>query len=57
MDCLFSLEDVESIEQWIENDAVRHMNDGGVTFPGMAIVIQTLNDKITELKALFNEQE
>ena len=57
MDCLVSLEDVESIEQWIENDAVRHMNDGGVTFPGMAIIIQTLNDKIAELRALFNKWE
>ena len=57
MECPITLKDIESIEKWINNCAVKHIYDGGVTFFGILLVIQTLKDKIAELKALLNEQE
>lgn len=57
MECSITLEDVESVERWVENIAVKHMNDGYVTVPGMLIVLDTLYSKIEELKTLLNKQE
>lgn len=57
MDCLVGIEDLESIENWIENRIVKDMNNGYVTLSGMAVVIDTLQKKIEELKEFLKEND
>lgn len=52
----FSIDDVEDINYFIENYLVDAMNKSGVSFPAMAIILQTLSEKVSELKIAFEEE-
>jgi hypothetical protein len=42
--------DVASLEFYIENYFIGSMNNAGVTFPAMALALQTLTNAIKEVK-------
>jgi hypothetical protein len=42
--------DVASLEFYIENYFISSMNDAGVTFPAMALALQTLTSAIEEVR-------
>jgi hypothetical protein len=45
--------DIRDIEHFIENYLVRAMNESGMSFPAMAIILQTVMDKKDELKDIL----
>ena len=45
--------DIRDIEHFIENYLVSAMNDSGMSFPAMAIILQTVMDKKDELKDIL----
>lgn len=52
----FSIDDVEDINDFIENYLVDAMNKSGMSFPAMAITLQTLTEKVSELRIVFEEE-
>ena len=53
----FSIDDVEDINDFIENYLVDAMNKSGMSFPAMAITLQTLTEKVSELREAFKEED
>ena len=51
-----SMEDIEDINCFIENYLVDAMNKSGMSFPAMAITLQTLTEKVSELRTVFEEE-
>lgn len=52
-----SIDDVEDINDFIENYLVDAMNKSGMSFPAMAITLQTLTEKASELRGAFKEED
>jgi len=52
-----SMEDIEDINYFIENYLVDAMNKSGVSFPAMAVTLQTLTEKVSELREAFKEED
>lgn len=50
-----SQRDVADIEFFIENYLVNSMNENGVSFSAMAVMLQTMLDKVEELKNILEE--
>lgn len=50
-----SQRDVADIEFFIENYLVNSMNESGMSFPAMAVMLQTMLDKVNELKNILEE--
>ena len=50
-----SQRDVADIEFFIENYLVNSMNKSGVSFSAMAVMFQTMLDKVEELKNILEE--
>lgn len=50
-----SQRDIKDIEHFIENYLVNSMNESGMSFPAMAVILQTVLDKVNELKNILEE--
>lgn len=50
-----SQRDIKDIEFFIENYLVNSMNKSGVSFSAMAVMLQTMLDKVEELKNILEE--
>ena len=50
-----SQRDIKDIEFFIENYLVNSMNESGMSFPAMAVMLQTILDKVKELKNILEE--
>ena len=52
-----SQRDVADIDFFIENYLINAMNESGMSFAAMAVILQTVMDKRDELKQWFKERE
>ena len=52
-----SQKDIADINFFIENYLVNAMNESGMSFAAMSIVLQAIFEKRDELKQLFEERE
>ena len=50
-----SQRDIKDIEFFIENYLVNSMNESGMSFAAMAVILQTVLDKVKELKNILEE--
>lgn len=50
-----SQRDIKDIEFFIENYLVNSMNESGMSFSAMAVILQTVLDKVKELKNILEE--
>lgn len=52
-----SQRDITDIDFFIENYLVNAMNESGMSFAAMSVILQTVLEKRDELKQLFEEKE
>ena len=52
-----SQRDITDIDFFIENYLVNAMNESGMNFAAMSVILQTVLEKRDELKQLFEERE
>ena len=52
-----SQRDIADIDFFIENYLINAMNESGMSFAAMAVILQTAIDKSNELKKWFEERE
>ena len=52
-----SQSDITDIDFFIENYLVNAMNESGMSFAAMSVILQTVLEKRDELKQLFEEKE
>ena len=52
-----SQKDIADIDFFIENYLVNAMNESGMSFAAMSVILQTVLEKRDELKQLFEEKE
>lgn len=52
-----SQKDIADINFFIENYLVNAMNESGMSFAAMSVILQTVLEKRDELKQLFEERE
>ena len=52
-----SQRDIADIDFFIENYLINAMNESGMSFPTMAVILQTVIAKRDELKQWFEERE
>lgn len=52
-----SQKDIADINFFIENYLVNAMNESGMSFAAMSVILQTILEKRDELKQLFEERE
>ena len=52
-----SQKDIADIDFFIENYLVNAMNESGMSFAAMSVILQTVLEKRDELKQLFEERE
>lgn len=52
-----SQKDIADINFFIENYIVNAMNESGMSFAAMSVILQTVLEKRDELKRLFEERE
>ena len=52
-----SQKDIADINFFIENYLVNAMNESGMSFAAMSVILQTVLEKRDELKQLFEEKE
>ena len=52
-----SQRDITDIDFFIENYLVNAMNESGMSFATMSVILQTVLEKRDELKQLFEEKE
>ena len=45
--------DVASLEYYVENYLIGSMNNAGVTFPAMALALETLTNAIKEVRKYY----
>lgn len=54
-DIEISMRDIKDIEFFIENYLVNSMNESGMSFSAMAVILQTMLDKIKTFKNILEE--
>ena len=52
-----SQRDIADIDFFIENYLINAMNESGMSFEAMSVVLQAILEKRDELKQLFEERE
>lgn len=52
-----SQRDIADIDFFIENYLINAMNESGMSFAAMAVILQTVVEKRDELKQWFEEKE
>lgn len=52
-----SQRDIADIDFFIENYLINAMNESGISFAAMAVILQTVIEKRDELKKWFEEKE
>ena len=52
-----SQRDIADIDFFIENYLINAMNESGMSFAAMAVILQTVVEKRDELKQWFEERE
>lgn len=52
-----SQRDIADIDFFIENYLINAMNESGMSFAAMAVILQTVIEKRDELKQWFEERE
>lgn len=52
-----SQRDIADIDFFIENYLINAMNESGMSFAAMAVILQTVIEKRDELKQYFEERE
>ena len=52
-----SQRDIADIDFFIENYLINAMNESGMSFAAMAVILQTAIDKSNELKKWFEERD
>ena len=52
-----SQRDIADIDFFIENYLINAMNESGMSFAAMGVIIQTVSEKRNELKNWFDERE